>query len=151
MTDSIKHSLFSAIPRLLRPLIRILLRNGVPYGTFADLAKRVYVNLAANECGLPGRKQSISRISILTGLSRKEVSGVLDALNTQIKKSLGRRGPGMFTLPGLVKIEKRKVPARKARKNVPNPFKPGEMMDVAAKPASTKIKVRALKNLKTMA
>ena len=41
-------------------------------------------------------------------------------------------------------------PARKARKNVPNPFKPGELMDIAAKPASTKIKVRPLKNLKDM-
>jgi hypothetical protein len=49
-----------------------------------------------------------------------------------------------------VKIEKKRVPARKARKNVPNPFKPGEFMDVAAKPASTKVKVRPLKNLKDM-
>jgi hypothetical protein len=56
----------------------------------------------------------------------------------------------MFTLPGLVKIEKKKVPARKARKGVPNPFKPGELMDIAAKPASTKVKVRPLKNLKSM-
>ena len=48
------------------------------------------------------------------------------------------------------KIEKKRVPARKARKGVPNPFKPGELMDVAAKPASTKVKVRALKNLKDM-
>ena len=57
----------------------------------------------------------------------------------------------MFTLPGLVKIEKRRVPARKARKGVPNPFKPGELMDIPAKPATTKIKVRALKNLKSLA
>ena len=85
-----------------------------------------------------------------TELTRREVGSVLDALNTQIKRSLGRRGPGLFTLPGLVKIEKKKVPARKARKNVPNPFRPGEMMDIPAKPASTKVKVRALKNLKTM-
>jgi len=77
MSDSIRNSLLGAITRLLRPLVRILLRNGVPYGTFADLAKRVYVDLAADECGLPGRKQSISRISILTGLSRKEVRRVL--------------------------------------------------------------------------
>ena len=70
-------STFFGITRLLRPLVRILLRNGVPYGTFADLAKRVYVDLAADECGLPGRKQSVSRISILTGLSRKEVRRVL--------------------------------------------------------------------------
>ena len=62
----------------------------------------------------------------------------------------GTRGSGMFTIPGLVKIERKKVPAKPARKGVPNPFKPGELMDVAAKPASTKIKVRPLKNLKEM-
>ena len=75
---------------------------------------------------------------------------LLKDFSLQIEKSLGRRGPGMFTLPGLIKIEKRKVPARKARKGVPNPFKPGELMDIPAKPASTKIKVRPLKNLKSM-
>ena len=92
----------------------------------------------------------LNAISHDTDLTRKEVSSVLDSLNSQIERSLGRRGPGAFTLPGLVKIEKKKVPARKARKGVPNPFKPGELMDIPAKPASTKVKVRALKNLKTM-
>ena len=96
------------------------------------------------------KTQLITAISDDTDLTRRQVNEVLDSLNTHISKSMGRRGPGMFTLPGLVKIEKKKVPARKARKNVPNPFKPGEMMDIPAKPASTKIKVRALKNLKLM-
>ena len=96
------------------------------------------------------KTQLIGAISEQTDMTRKEVSSVLDALNLQIEKSLGRRGPGMFTLPGLIKIEKRRVPARKARKGVPNPFKPGELMDIPAKPASTKIKVRPLKNLKSM-
>ena len=96
------------------------------------------------------KSQLLNAISDQTDLTRKDVGAVLDALETQISKSLGRRGPGMFTLPGLVKIEKKRVPARKARKNVPNPFKPGEFMDVAAKPASTKVKVRPLKNLKDM-
>ena len=94
--------------------------------------------------------QLLAAISEETELTRRQVSGVLDALGEQIKRSLGKRGAGSFTLPGLVKIEKKKVPARKARRNVPNPFKPGEMMDVAARPASTKIKVRALRNLKAM-
>ena len=59
--------------RLLRPLVRILLRNGVPYGAFADLAKRVYVEMAMTEFAMPGRKPSVSRASVITGLSRKEV------------------------------------------------------------------------------
>ena len=67
---------------------------------------------------------------------------MFEALGSEIKKAMGSKGPGTFAIPGLVKIEKKKVPARPARKGVPNPFKPGELMDVAAKPASTKIKVR---------
>ena len=96
------------------------------------------------------KSELLTAISTDTELTRRQVCEVVHSLSTHISKSLGRRGPGMFTLPGLVKIEKKRVPARKARKGVPNPFKPGELMDVAAKPASTKIKVRALKNLKDM-
>ena len=97
------------------------------------------------------KSELVSRIADETELSRRDVNSVLDSLGNQVEKSLSRRGPGVFTLPGLVKIEKKKVPARKARRGVPNPFKPGELMDVPAKPATTKIKVRPLKNLKAMA
>ena len=68
--------LFS-VRKILSPLVRILLRNGIPYGSFADLAKGVYVDVASREFGIPGRKQSTSRISVLTGLSRKEVTRIL--------------------------------------------------------------------------
>jgi hypothetical protein len=67
------NAIYAAILRVLRPLIRLLLRHGVPFGTFSDLAKRVYVEVALEESGIPGRKQTHSRVSILTGLSRKEV------------------------------------------------------------------------------
>ena len=97
------------------------------------------------------KTELLNAISDETELSRKQVGAVLESLTGQISKSLSSNGPGMFTLPGLVKIEKKRVPAREARTGVPNPFKPGELMDVAAKPASTKIKVRPLKNLKDMA
>jgi nucleoid DNA-binding protein len=97
------------------------------------------------------KTELVGRIAEEVELSRKEVSAVLEALGSQIEKSLSRRGPGVFTLHGLVKIERRKVPAKKARRGVPNPFKPGELMDIPAKPATTKIKVRPLKNLKAMA
>jgi nucleoid DNA-binding protein len=98
----------------------------------------------------PSKSEVTNNIAEATGLSKKQVSSVLEALATEIKKSLGNKGPGVFAIPGLVKIEKKKVPARPAQKNVPNPFKPGEMMDRPAKPASVKVKVRALKNLKDM-
>lgn len=74
MSTEINKVLAAAILRLLRPLIRILLRNGVTYGAFADLAKWVFVDVAGKEFALPGRKQSVSRISVITGLTRKEVS-----------------------------------------------------------------------------
>ncbi len=101
-------------------------------------------------------KKSMTKTEILIAiadecdLTKKQVAAVLESLSGQIKKSLGRGGSGAFAIPGLIKIEKKNVPARAARKNVPNPFKPGEMMDVKAKPASTKVKVRALKSLKDM-
>lgn len=98
----------------------------------------------------PSKSEVTNNIAEATGLTKKQVSSVMEALSTEIKKSLGNKGPGVFAIPGLVKIEKKKVPARPAQKNVPNPFKPGETMDRPAKPASVKVKVRALKNLKDM-
>jgi hypothetical protein len=77
MKPAINKAISAAVVTLLRPLVRLLLRNGVPYGAFADLAKRVYVDVATGEFDLPGRKQSKSRVSILTGLSRKEVLRVM--------------------------------------------------------------------------
>jgi len=69
-------ALSAAILRLLRPLVRVLLRNGISYSGFADLAKWVFVDIAAREFGVPGRKQTDSRISVITGLTRKEVARI---------------------------------------------------------------------------
>lgn len=96
------------------------------------------------------KTQLMANVAETTGLTKNEVGGVFDALGEEIKKSLGPRGAGAITIPGLIKIEKKKVPARKAKKGVPNPFRPGELMDIAAKPASKKVKVRPLKMLKDM-
>ncbi len=76
---------------------------------------------------------------------------MLDALAAKIMKSLSNKGAGVIAIAGLVKIEKKQVPARPAQTGVPNPFKPGELMDRSAKPAYNKVKVRALKLLKDMA
>ncbi|GIX49229.1 MAG: hypothetical protein KatS3mg131_3440 [Candidatus Tectimicrobiota bacterium] len=77
MSESTTRALSAAVLRLLRPLVRLLLRHGMPYGAFADLAKRVFVEVALKDYAIPGRKPSISRVAILTGLSRKEVQRVL--------------------------------------------------------------------------
>lgn len=73
MKNPVAEAITSALASMLRPLVRILLRYGIPYGAFADVAKRVYVDVATDEFSIPGRKQSKSRVSVLTGLSRKEV------------------------------------------------------------------------------
>ncbi|HLN91214.1 MAG TPA: DUF6502 family protein, partial [Patescibacteria group bacterium] len=73
MEENITKAIAAAITKLLRPLVMFLLRNGVPYQTFADIAKRVYVDLATEKFDIPGRKPSKSRVAILTGLSRREV------------------------------------------------------------------------------
>jgi nucleoid DNA-binding protein len=94
------------------------------------------------------KSQIFSEIADETGLTRRDVAGVFDAMTTIIKKDLGRRGPGMFTVPGLMKIQKVHKPRRPARKGV-NPFT-GEEMTFKAKPAHNVVKVRPLKGLKEM-
>ena len=86
-----------------------------------------------------------------TGLSKKQVASVFDELGGVIERHIKKRAVGQFTLPGLLKVKTVKKPARKAQKGVPNPFKPGELMDVAAKPASVKVKVLPLKKMKDFA
>ncbi len=76
MNDKHLKHLSAAVLRLLRPLVRVLLRNGVSYSTFADFAKWIYVDVASQEFGIEGRKQTTSRVSVITGLSRKEVMRV---------------------------------------------------------------------------
>lgn len=98
----------------------------------------------------PTKTEILNHISDETELSRKEVAAVLDSLAGLIEKSVKPRGPGFFNMPGLLKIKVVKKPATKARKNVPNPFRPGEFMDVAAKPARKVVKVLPLKGLKDM-
>lgn len=95
------------------------------------------------------KSEILNNIAQSTGLSRKDVGSVLEALTGEIKKGLGSRGPGAFTLPGLCKIVVLRKPATKATVR-PNPFKPGEMMEVKAKPARKVVKVRPLKSLKDM-
>jgi nucleoid DNA-binding protein len=98
----------------------------------------------------PLTKTEIMRsISETTNLAKKDVVAVMEALTTEIQKALKGSGIGVFSIPGLVKIERRKVPSRPAQKGVKNPFT-GELQDRPAKPASVKVRVRALKNLKAM-
>jgi nucleoid DNA-binding protein len=97
------------------------------------------------------KTQILNTIAENTGLTRKDVSSVLVELDSLIERHVKKRGVGEFTLPGLLKIKAVKRPARAARKNVPNPFRPGEFMDIPKKPATTRVKVLPLKKLKEFA
>lgn len=83
-----------------------------------------------------------------TGLSKKEVGSVFDALSDLIGQELGKKGPGQFTVPGLLKLKTRVKPAVPAGMRY-DPFKKEERM-MPAKPAKTMVKATALKKLKDM-
>jgi Family of unknown function (DUF6502) len=78
-----RQALDAAIRRLLRPLVRVLLRNAVPFSAFEAMAKQVFVEVAHEEFGVPGKRPSISHVSILSGLTRKEVQRLLAATDGQ--------------------------------------------------------------------
>lgn len=83
MSRSIQQTLAKSILRLLRPLIRILLRNGMAYDSFSALAKQIYVEVAFDDFAPQGKKQTISRVSALTGLTRKEVKRLHELPTTE--------------------------------------------------------------------
>ena len=97
------------------------------------------------------KSQMFAEIAENTELSKRDVAAVFDALGTVIERHIRKGAVGFCTVPGLMKIKTVKKPARPARRNVPNPFQPGQFMDVKAKPATTRVKVLALKKLKDMA
>jgi nucleoid DNA-binding protein len=94
------------------------------------------------------KSQFIMALCTKTGLARKEVVALIEAIPEVVKAHLAKSGPEMFSWPGLFKIVIVKKPATKARQGK-NPFT-GEMMMFKAKPASRRVKVRPLKQLKEM-
>jgi nucleoid DNA-binding protein len=87
-------------------------------------------------------------LSEKTGLSKKEISSVFAAMNDLIGKELGKKGPGLFIVPGLLKLKVVRKPATKAKPGV-NPFTK-EPMTIKAKPARNVIKAQPLKALKDL-
>lgn len=95
------------------------------------------------------KSEVMSKIAEATELPRKQVASVFDALAGQIKDALGKKGPGVFAVPGLLKITVIQKPATPKRKGI-NPFTKEETI-FKAKPARRVVKVRPLKALKDMA
>ncbi len=105
--------------------------------------------MAADTKKPPTKTEIYAKIVDDTGLTRKDVIAVFESLSSQIQKNLGGRGaPGIFSIPGLLKLRVVKKPARKARKGI-NPFT-GEEMMFKAKPATKVVKETVLKGLKDM-
>ena len=99
--------------------------------------------------GKPATKSEVlAGIAAKTQLSRKQVASVFEALAGVIKTAVGKKGPGVFALPGLLKIVVVQKPAVPARLGI-NPFTKQQQM-FKAKPARKVIKVRPLKALKDM-
>ena len=88
----------------------------------------------------------VKSIGDTTTKSNKEVIAFLDALTELVKEQLGKKGPGVFQIPGLIKLTLVKKPATKARKGI-NPFTKLEQT-FKAKPASNVVKAKALKAFK---
>lgn len=95
------------------------------------------------------KSQVAVEIAEHVGITRKQVSEVFNVLTNLIDRHVKKGGPGIFNMPGLLKINTIRKPATKARKGI-NPFT-GEACTFKAKPARTVVKVRALKGLKDMA
>jgi len=95
------------------------------------------------------KSEIYQQMATATELTRKQVASFFDELGTLIKSQLGKKGPGLFAVPGLLKLKRIHNPATKGGTR-PNPFNPGEMMTVKAKPARNVVKAQPLKNLKEM-
>ena len=110
---------------------------------------------AAKPAALKPIKEALSKSGLVahlaeaSGVIAKDVRAILGALEATVAASVHKKGAGSFTLPGLLKISAVSVPAKPKRKGV-NPFTKEEQW-FAAKPATTKVKVRPLKKLKDAA
>lgn len=93
MSDNFKNVLAKAVVTVLRPLLRVLIKNEISHAEFSELARQAYVQVAYENFSIPGRKTTYSRVAVLTGLSRKEVvrlHKLLEDDNLAIKSSPNR-------------------------------------------------------------
>ncbi len=89
--DEYRRILIDACRRLLQPIARIMLRGGMTWREFADISKSVFVQVATGDYGIGGRPTNVSRTSILTGLTRREVKRQREILHDQFDESLTRK------------------------------------------------------------
>ncbi len=93
MSSNHKTLIAEAIVKILRPLIRVLIRNEFTHADLTELVRRTYVEVAYDAHSIPGQEITFSRVAVLTGLSRKEVvrlKGILDSEEVLVKQTPNR-------------------------------------------------------------
>ncbi|MEZ5502058.1 MAG: DUF6502 family protein [Halioglobus sp.] len=102
MPDSLQHALNNAILRLLRPLARLMLNHGMAYGTFAELARKAFVDEGFDYMQESGRRPTVSGVSALTGLTRKETKSLRESSPIDNEKSAQRYSRAIRVISGWV-------------------------------------------------
>jgi len=93
MAENDKNKVLDAFQLVLRPIVKILLRYGIGYNEFAEVVKTAFVDVSTSEFGIRGRPTNISRVAVMTGLTRKEVRRL------RIKIESGGLGIAVRTTP----------------------------------------------------
>ncbi len=93
MQDTIHRHILSALLIALRPLARALLRAGIGHREFNEISKSAYVDVATKDYGLRGRPTNISRVAVMTGLTRKEVKRLRNKVEAGEETDVGRLTP----------------------------------------------------------
>ncbi len=110
-------ALVKALRHVLRPIVRLLLAKGVGYPTLSDLLKEIYVNVAQREFGLPGKGQTDSRITLLTGVHRKDVKRLRETEPEELEApeavSLGMRVVSAWSTPPYTNAEGMPAPLQR--------------------------------------
>ena len=100
MSQDSKTTMLKAFRLLLQPLVRMLLRSGITWKEATEVCKATFVEVATNEYGLHGRPTNISRVAIMTGLGRREVSRLRKLLAAEELPDFGKMNSGTRLLTG---------------------------------------------------
>ena len=98
MSEMIKQRVLNAFLLVMRPVVRILLRYGIGYREFAEITKTAFVDIASSDFGIRGRPTNISRVAVMTGLTRKEVRRLRDKIASGNSSVAVKATPFAFVL-----------------------------------------------------
>lgn len=93
MQDRVQQQILGAFLIVLKPLARILLRFGIGFREFSEIAKTAFVDVASTDFGIRGRPTNISRVAVMTGLTRKEVKRIRDKISSGDERLTVRTTP----------------------------------------------------------